>query len=217
MTNKFPILLLICLIATTTHAQKRIEISHYLFPQFTAGNVLMKDGTLNPAMLNYNAITKEIVFQQNGQVLALADPALSLTDTVLISDRKLVPFDDEFAEVILNGDVKLLALLRCSVIPPGNPAPFGGTSQISSVDKISRLGGANIFYDLELPEDYKIETNYIYRIDTGSGWKKINSMKQLRKFYKKKSDRFDQYVSEQNITFDEPARIAELVQWMEAE
>ena len=112
MTNKFPILLLICLIATTTHAQKRIEISHYLFPQFTAGNVLMKDGTLNPAMLNYNAITKEIVFQQNGQVLALADPALSLTDTVLISDRKLVPFDDEFAEVILNGDVKLLALLR---------------------------------------------------------------------------------------------------------
>ena len=93
---------------------------------------------------------------------------------------------------------------------------FGHIPHCAS-DKISRLGGANIFYDLELPEDYKIETNYMYRIDTGSGWKKINSMKQLRKFYKKKSDRFDQYVSEQNITFDEPARIAELVQWMEAE
>ena len=171
MTNKFPILLLICLIATTTHAQKRFEISHYLFPQFTAGNVLMKDGTLNPAMLNYNAITKEIVFQQNGQVLALADPALSLTDTVLISDRKLVPFDDEFAEVILNGDVKLLALLRCSVIPPGNPAPFGVPHRYHLSTR-SQVGWGQHIYDLELPEDYKIETNYMYRIDTGSGWKK---------------------------------------------
>ncbi len=57
------------------HAQKGTVISHYLFPELTAGQVLMKDGTLNAAMLNYNAITEEIVFQQNGQVLALADPA----------------------------------------------------------------------------------------------------------------------------------------------
>ncbi|QRX63979.1 hypothetical protein JS578_01570 [Dysgonomonadaceae bacterium zrk40] len=177
----------------------------------------MKDGTLNAAMLNYNAITEEIVFQQNGQVLALADPALSQTDTVFISDRKLVPFEDEFAELILNGEVKLLALLRCSVIPPGNPAPFGGTSQISSVDKISRWGANNTFYDLNLPEDFKIETSYMYRIDNGSGWKKVNSMKQLRKFYKKSRDRFDQYVSEQEIQFDDPTQIAALVQWMEAE
>lgn len=217
MTNKFSTLFLLWLIATTMNAQRGTVISHYLFPEFTAGQVLMKDGTLNPAMLNYNAITEEIVFQQNGQVLALADPALSQTDTVFISDRKLVPYEDEFAELILNGEVKLLALFRCKVIPPGNPAPFGGTSQISSVDNISRWGANNTYYDLNLPDDYKIETNYMYRIDNGSGWKKVNSMKQLRKFYKKSRDRFDQYVSEMEVQFDDPAQIVALVQWMETE
>ena len=72
-------------------------------------------------------------------------------------------------------------------------------------------------YELKLPDDYKIEPNSIYYLDNGSGWKKINSMRQLKKIYKKKKERFDQYVSEQKIQFNDPVGIAELVEWLERE
>lgn len=217
MTNKIFLLLIFVCATLFTYAQKGIEVSHYLFPEFTAGRVIMKDGTVNSAMLNYNAITEEVVFQQNGQVLALADPALSQTDTVIIGDRKFIRFEKEFAEVLLNDKVKLLALFRCKVIPPANPAPFGGTSQISSVDKYSRLMGTNMFYDLELPEDYEIEMSNMYRIDNGSGWKKINSMRHLRKFYNHKKSQFDKYILEHNLKLEDFKGISQLVQSMELE
>jgi len=101
MMNKYSLLIPLLLFVTVTKAQRTIELSHYLFPEFTKGSVMMKDGTETSAMLNYNAVTREMIFQQNGRVLALADPTLSLTDTVRIEDRKFVLFDDEFVEVLL--------------------------------------------------------------------------------------------------------------------
>lgn len=215
--NKYSLLIPLLLFVTVTKAQRTIELSHYLFPEFTKGSVMMKDGTETSAMLNYNAVTREMIFQQNGRVLALADPTLSLTDTVRIEDRKFVLFDDEFVEVLLQEDTKLMTCYRCKIIPPGNPAPFGGTSQTSSVDNYSTYRSGNMVYELKLPDDYKIEPNNIYYLDNGSGWKKINSMRQLKKIYKKKKERFDQYVSEQKIQFNDPAGIAELVEWLERE
>ena len=216
MTNKILLLYIFLITAFFTYAQKGVEISHYLFPEFTSGKVIMKDGTVNPALLNYNAITKEVVFLQNEQVLALADPALSRTDTVIIGDKKLVRFDKEFAEVLLEGDVKLVSLFRCKVIPPSNPAPFGGTSQISSVDSYSRLTGTNMFYELKLPEDYKIEISYVYRIDQGAGWKKVNSIRQLKRLYKQKKTELNNYLSEHELDIDDVEGVARLVEWLES-
>ena len=39
-----------------------IEDYHYLFPEFTQGVVLMKSGTKNNALINYNLLTEETFF-----------------------------------------------------------------------------------------------------------------------------------------------------------
>lgn len=78
--------------------QQTKEISHYLFPEFASGTVLMKDGRRNPALLNFNAATEEMVFNQNGQVLALAEPTLTQTDTVIIGSRRFVLHNHHFVE-----------------------------------------------------------------------------------------------------------------------
>jgi len=55
----------------------------------------MKDGTRNPALLNYNAATEEMIFDQNGQKLAFAEITLNNLDTVFVQDRKFVLLDNK--------------------------------------------------------------------------------------------------------------------------
>ncbi len=196
-------------------AQQTKEISHYLFPEFTKGSVLMKGGRVNPALLNYNAATEEMVFDQNGQVLALADPSLSQIDTVFIKDRQFVVLNKKFAEVLLKGDDKLLAFYKCKVIPPGKPAGYGGTSQTSSVDSYSSYSIGGLMYDLKLPDDFKVEPYTVYLLKNSKGKKEIKSMRQLRNHYKKKKDVYDQYVRENKVNFEDQQAVAQLVSFME--
>ena len=67
------VLLLLGFSLGNVYAQKqKVEIYHYVFPEFRKGTVLMKSGTKNEAMLNYNALTDEMIFDQNGKKLAMA-------------------------------------------------------------------------------------------------------------------------------------------------
>ena len=51
---------------------KALEITHYLFPEFAKGTVLMKNGIKNDASLNYNSLTEEMIFENNGKKLAVS-------------------------------------------------------------------------------------------------------------------------------------------------
>jgi len=199
----------------TLSAQQTLEVSHYLFPEFTHGVVLMKGGRENPALLNYNAATEEMVFDQNGQVLALSEPSLSQIDTVFIDERQFVLHKNKFAEVLNRDGYMLLAQYKCRITPPGKPAPFGGTSQTSSVDSYSSWKANGGMYDLKLPDDLEVKPYTVYLLDNGSGWKEIKSMKQLKRRYKKSKEAFDQYVSQHKPDFEDQEAVSLLISFME--
>lgn len=215
MNNKTFLLLFLFSLSFSLSAQQTKEISHYLFPEFTHGTVLMKGGRENPALLNYNAATEEMVFDQNGQVLALSEPSLSQIDTVFINERQFVLKNKKFAEVLNKNGYKLLALYKCRILPPGNPAAFGGTSQTSSVDSYSSWQGDGRMYDLKLPDDFEVKPYTIYFLDNGSGLKEIKSMKQLKRQYRKKKTLFDQYISQHKPDYEDPEAMSLLVRFME--
>lgn len=83
-------LLLTLVLVTAFSAYSQKEISHYLFSEFIPGVVLMKGGTENHALLNYNLVTEEMIFDQGGQLLAFADITLDNLDTVFIDNRKFI-------------------------------------------------------------------------------------------------------------------------------
>ncbi|NLY24133.1 MAG: hypothetical protein GX042_03840 [Bacteroidales bacterium] len=215
MNNKTFLLLFLFSLSFSLSAQQTKEISHYLFPEFTHGTVLMKGGRENPALLNYNAATEEMVFDQNGQVLALSEPSLSQIDTVSINERQFVLKDNKFAEVLNNNGYKLLALYKCRILPPGNPAAFGGTSQTSSVDSYSSWQGDGRMYDLKLPDDFEVKPYTIYFLDNGSGLKEIKSMKRLKRYYNKRKKAFDQYVSQHKPDYEDPEAVSLLIRFIE--
>ncbi|MGE4514751.1 MAG: hypothetical protein AB7E26_13205, partial [Chryseobacterium sp.] len=84
------IILLHLINITTLTILSQTESTHYLQPDFADGTVIMKNGTKNQALLNYNMVTEEMVFYQGEQILALADPTLINLDTVVIGDRKFI-------------------------------------------------------------------------------------------------------------------------------
>ncbi|MDO5524269.1 MAG: hypothetical protein Q4G48_09535 [Bacteroidia bacterium] len=213
---KYKLFLLFLVLSMGLRAQQQgKEISHYIFPEFKSGTVLMKNGAENPAMLNFNAATEEMVFDRNGQVLALADVVLNQLDTVFIENRKFVLLNNRFAEVINENGYKLFIQHKCRVIPPGKPAAYGGTSQTSSTTSYSSWMGDGRVYQLELPDDYKVNPYPVYWLDNGSGWKNFTSIGQIRRFYNSRRALYKQYSKENNVDFKDLDSIAGLFHFME--
>jgi len=208
-------LLLLFSVQGLLFAQQTKEISHYLFPEFASGTVLMKDGRRNPALLNYNAATEEMVFNQNGQVLALAEPTLTQTDTVIIGSRKFVLLNHHFMEVRHGGGYRLFAQYKCRVIPPGKPAAYGGTSQTSSTDSYSSWSSGGNVYELKLPDDFQVKPYTIYWLDNGSGWEEVKSLRQLKNVYKKSKDQYNRYTADNKVDFEDQAAVTQLVHFLE--
>ncbi len=166
-------------------------------------------------MLNFNAATEEMVFNQNGQVLALAEPTLSQTDTVIIGSRKFVLHRNQFVEVLHGDGYKLFAQYKCRVIPPGKPAAYGGTSQTSSSDSYSSWASGGRVYELKLPEDFQVKPYTVYWLDNGSGWEEVKSLRQLKNLYKKSKDQYNQYTAGNEVDFEDQAAVAQLVHFLE--
>ncbi len=192
-----------------------IEISHYLFPEFKEGSILMKNGVVAKALLNYNAATEEMVFMQNDKVLALADVTLIQIDTVYIEDRKFVYRDRKILEVLCSSPYILMAHYKCRVIPPGKPAGYGGTSQTSASDSYSGWSQGGKMYELQLPDDFKVVPYTVYKLQKGSEIKNFTSMGQFRKYYKKKNNLFQDYVQQHKPDFNNQLAMAQLVAYME--
>ena len=135
---------------------------------------------------------------------------------VTISGRKFVVLNDKFLELLFEGGKNIYAEHRCTVIPPGNPAPYGGTSQVSSVDRYSGISAdGGLYYKLQLPDGYTVKPVINYVVKTGDKLSKIYSLKQLRKVYQDKRDEFDKYVKDNNVKFENIAEIAALAAELE--
>ncbi|MDD4778106.1 MAG: hypothetical protein PHV53_07440 [Fermentimonas sp.] len=210
-------LLLTLIFLTTFSVLSQKALSHYLFPEFTQGVVLMKSGEENPALLNYNLVTEEMLFDQGGQILAFAEVTINNLDSVFIANRKFVLNNkNKFVEVSEGNGYKLYIEHKCRLLLPGKPAGYGGTSQTSAVDIYSSILDGGMWHKLELPDDYKIKLFNVYWIDNGSGVKEIRSERQLKRFYGKNRDLYNSFIKEHNLDFDNYESVKELIHYIES-
>lgn len=218
MNTKNTILLFFTMLSASLLAQHQtVEVFHYVFPEFKRGTVLMKDGTSHQALLNYNAASEEMIFDQNGQKLAFAPATLNGLDTVFIEDTKFVLLEGQkFAEVIHQNGYKLFVQHKCRISPPGKPAAYGGTSQTSSVTSYSSWMGSGRVYELKLPDDFKVNPYKQYWLEREEG-KRENflSLRQIRRSYGKQRALFTKYTKENEVDFEDPESVATLIHYME--
>lgn len=213
--KRLVILLVISFAFSFAYAQvKVVEVTHYLFPEFTKGVVLMKNGVKNETLLNYNSLTEEMIFENNGTKLAIGQP--ELVDTVFIKGRKFFLLNGKFVELINNSKYKLYAEHKCTIKDPGKPAAYGGTSQTSATSTYSSFFTGGQVYDLKLPEGYETKPFVDYWLVKDGEVSKFLSIRQLAKLFNEKDNSFKEFVKKHDVKYTDQSGIVELIRYLEA-
>jgi hypothetical protein len=190
------------------------DVTHYLFPEFMKATVLLKNGTLNNAVLNYNSLTEEMIFENRGTKLALGQ--LDLIDTVYIADRKFIPLGNAFVELIFKSNYSLFAAYKCKINDPGKPAGYGTTSQTSAISTYSTYFSGGRAYEMKLPEGIETQSSVEYWLEKDGKMNKFLSIRQLSKLVAEKEDLFKSYVKEHDVKYDDQASMVELLNYIQS-
>lgn len=210
-------LLILCIQFVTTYSQiKAIEVSHYIFPEFTKGIILMKAGMKSETLLNYNTVTEEMVFDKNGKKLAIGNDEIELIDTIYIKDKKFVVVNKKFMEVALLSKFNLYAEHRCEVTAPVKQAAYGGEATTSATVSVSSLSTNGQIYELQLPDGYKAKPYIIYWLFKDGQMSKFNSIKQLNKMFPEKKDILKAYQKSNEVDYKNRESIINLIKYIES-
>jgi hypothetical protein len=205
------------LIFISSHApMKHQEITHYLFPEFMQGIILMKAGENKQALLNYNSLTEEMIFENNGSKLAIAPGEIARIDTIFINSRKFIPFNMKFFEVIYDSKWDLYVEHKCDVKQPGKPTGYGGTTQTAAVSSYSSFHSEGVVYELKLPDGYETRPYNYYWLNREGEMVKFKNMRELKKLYKEKEELFKPYVKKYGVKYDNQESILELIEYLES-
>jgi len=194
-----------------------VELSHYVFPDFTDGSVLMKSGNRLQALLNYNALSEEMIFVDKDRKLAISREEKEKVDTVYIKGRKFFVLDSRFLELLYQSGYELYAEHKCDVKFPGQPAAYGGTSETSSVTAISGIYSGGVLYELKLPEDFKIKQYLVYWLKKDGKINKFVNLKQLNKIFRDRKDQIQEYVSSNKTDYVDMESMVRLIRYLDAD
>ena len=197
------------------HIQQGVKLVQYVFDEFATGEVRMKSGEISKQLLNYNILTNEMIFDNNGKYLAIASP--ENVDTVYITNRKFIPLNNKFYELLVNSKLPLLLEFTASIKDPGTASGYGGTSNTTASTALQSLISTGGAYDLKLPDGYSVKAGYAYWIMKDGTLEKAGSVKQLVKIFPGKKDMINDFVKKNNTNFSKSDDVAALVKEIEKE
>ena len=197
------------------HIQQGVKLVQYVFDEFATGEVRMKSGEISKQLLNYNILTNEMIFDNNGKYLAIASP--ENVDTVYINNRKFIPLNNKFYELLVNSKLPLLLEFTASIKDPGTASGYGGTSNTTASTALQSLISTGGAYDLKLPDGYSVKAGYAYWIMKDGTLEKAGSVKQLVKIFPGKKDMINDFVKKNNTNFSKSDDVAALVKEIEKE
>jgi len=193
-------------------AQKNSDGStpQYLLKEFSGGLVKMKNGSRSGALLNYNTVTEKFVFSKNGELYDMTNT--ELVDTVLVDGRKFIPVGKIFHEVLVEAPVLLFIQHRSSLIPPGAPSGYGGTSQVSNTKSYSSIELESGRYNISLPTDYTVRPDPVYWIRQGVAYESFINEKQFLKIFPGREDELKRFIKQNKIKFDRISAVVTLIE-----
>ena len=194
---------------------KRKEVSHYLFPKFSDGVILMRSGAENTLSLNLNTLTEQMVFDNKGQKMAIAKKEMLIIDTIYLQDRKFVVIKEKFVEAIHGSDWSLYKEYQ-SILVENKPSGYGSSSETSSSVSLTHLESNGRLMELEIPDGYEVKSSSFYWLRRDGDLKRVSKMKDLKKLYPEKVDLFKKYVKKNKVKYDNQESLIRLIDYMEA-
>lgn len=194
------------LLFTFTARSEEIMTNGFVFPVYQQGKVYYKSTEVIGGLLNYETLTKQMLFKQNNQVLSLGYP--EATDSVVLGNRVFVYSKmREFFEKIPLGKGDLYVENSMKQVSEGRAVAYGGYSQVSnaqSLNSISTLDGGQTqsFTHLSENEKFKAVSETLFWVKKGDKFISVHSRKQVLKAFPEKKERIAEYIDHNKINFE---------------
>jgi len=176
--------------------------SQYLYENFAKGIVLMKSGTLEEALLNYNTADQSIVFEKpDASVLTLT--GLETIDTIYFRNKHFIPGPDGLIyEVIVSNPpaVALYVTYTNKMKPAVATTDQNGTSRKQAAEVSNTV--SNVYVLRPYKGDYLIEIQKNYWLIKAKQIYKANSAKQFEKVFPHQETAIRNYIAETHISFN---------------
>jgi hypothetical protein len=208
-----PVILIVGLCSITVQLTAQTtsngNFPQYLFPGFTRSVVKMKTGSSYNAVLNYNTVTGNMVWEKDGKLLDLTN--MESVDTIFLQNRKFIPVDKVFYEVLVNAPISLFIQHKSDLVPAGSPSGYGGTSQTASIKNFSSMSLKSGTYNLEIPPDYTINPSSVYWIRKSNTMFSFLNKRQFLKIFPGKNDEIEKFIKQNHIKLENRDDLIKLV------
>ena len=195
------LLLLVAFLSTDAFAQGSAEnpIPHFLFPQFTTGTILLKDGKSFTSLLNYNMAEERMITELYGTYRVAKNT--ETFDTIYIQNRKFVPAEKGFLELLTTGPATFFFEHKCNITPMGSSVGYGQKSQSVGPTDMRRLEIPGDVVHIELPPNVEITPASVCWVRRSDELFKFTGTNQFLKIFPEKADELKKYIKAEKIDF----------------
>ena len=192
-----------------SQSKSTVNMSQYLFPEFSTCTIRSTSGTVSTENGNYNTITGQMAFMKGTTIYGLA--VTRQADTISFGNRHFVPFGEVFQEVVVNAPITLFIQHESRLISPGQPVGYGGTSKVSKVNTYSHLSTQGGIYSLEIPPNFEIKYMPVYRIRRDGQMHSFLGRKQFINIFPEYKKEIGSYIKSQGIKMEDRDDLIRLV------
>jgi hypothetical protein len=175
-------------------------LPQFLFPAFSKSAVKMKAGNEYTADFNYNIVDEEMVFSRNNQYMVPEKPGD--IDTIIIGNRKFVPVDKAFYEVLVKGKATMYIQHKGKYTTVGTPTAYGLTSQTNASINVNTVRAGTQFRTLEVPDNVTVSKSPVNWIKINDVMNKFTSERQFLKIFPGKENELKEFIKKSDIDID---------------
>jgi hypothetical protein len=173
-------------------------LPQFLFPEFSDGVTVMKDGKRFTSSLNYNMADEIMISHVNG-VYRYATRSNDI-DTIILQSRKFIPVAKAFYEVLASGPVTILLQNKCLITPRGANVGYGAKSRSVGPTEYKRFEfNSTDVVKIELPENVDVTPASVYWVRKDNDMVKFMNEKQFLKIFPAEEARLKAYIKENHL------------------
>ncbi len=177
-----------------SYAQNDTE--HYLFSEFSDAIIVYKTGLKKSIGLNYNTVTEEMVFFENGQYLAL--DMTETIDTIYINSSTFIPYKNYFLEQHSTDPARIFVRHKHTLLNVGKSTGYG-TSQTNAIDNYSSVISSGQIYELNISGDFQLMPENSFFVVIENEIKSVNNIREISKLFSFPKHEIRSYLKSENL------------------
>jgi hypothetical protein len=186
----------------------------YLYEEFSKSTIRMKNGQMQPSLMNFNTVTGMMVFIKGDNFYDLINQ--QLIDTVYLNESRFIPVGKTFYEVLVPGSLPCFIEHKGSLLPAGKPVGYGGTSQVASSDYVTTVNLSGEQFNLAIPPDYIVRKSSVYWVRKGTEMLSFQTEKQLLKIFPEKADQIKSFIKQNHFRLEKPKNLSEIIRFTDS-